>query len=488
MKRIIWLALLLALMQFLITPSLAYADEGEVEEPSLVVKSVVAGLSGRSSYEYIELYNPSTQSIFLDSWTLTHLRKEGSVTQNFTLHGTVTAGSSVLFAGSDSELAALPPDFLLKESSVVTTGGIVRLQNDKQTTIDEVHWGDAGTTNTSPLSTGMALYRRFSDGRPLTTGDEIQDYQFIQASTVIPGGGGYLPYSAPINTCSGVIISEIAANVPTERQFIELYNSSDVPVELDGCRLQTNRSMTKSYTLTGTLGSGEYRAYIVAGTELLLTKTTSGSVYLLASNSETEVDARSYDSLEGETSWAWYGADDWRQTFLLTPNESNVWQEFLPCEIGYERAVDSGRCRKIVVDEVVVSECETGKYRNAETGRCRNIENSVGSLSPCGIDQYRNPETNRCRSTLSQTTELVACKEGQERSADTNRCHTATSPSTIPASDFPVESAQEAGKVFVGWWVLGGAGIIGLAYAGWEWRREASTLIKRASSVFRFGK
>jgi len=47
---------------------------------------------------------------------------------------------------------------------------------------------------------------------------------------------------------------------------------------------------------------------------------------------------------------------------------------------------------------------------------------------------------------------------------------------------------QEAGKTFVGWWVLGGVGSMGLAYAGWEWRREAAELIKRASSVFGLGK
>jgi hypothetical protein len=469
-------------------PSLAFADEREVVKPSLVVKSVTAGLSGHASYEYIELYNPSTQSVFLDSWTLTHLRKEGSVTQSFTVHGTVAAGSSVLFAGSDSELTALPPDFLLKESSVVTTGGIVRLQDDKQMVVDELHWGDAGTTNTFSLSTGMALQRRFVDGHPLVTGDEKQDYQLIQALANTPGSGGYLPYSVPINNCSGIIISEIAANVPVERQFVELYNSSNASIALDGCLLQTNRSITKSYMLTGTLESGEYRAYYIAETELLLTKTTTGSVYLLASNGENETDAQSYDSLAEETSWAWYGTNDWRQTFLSTPSELNMWQEFLPCEIGYERAIDTGRCRKVVVDEGVISECEAGKYRSAETGKCRNLENSIAAPTPCESSQYRNPETNRCRSISPQTTELVACREGQERSAETNRCHSATSTSVIPASDFPVEPAKEAGKVFVGWWALGGVRVMGLAYAGWEWRREVSALIKRASSVFRFGK
>jgi hypothetical protein len=477
---------------FLFTPSLAYADEreGEVVQPTsqmpqLIIKAVAAGVSGRSAYEYIELYNPNSQDVFLDSWTLSHLRKEGVITQSFTLYGTVKARTSVLLAGSDSELAALSPDFTLKANSIVTTGGILRLMDATESTVQELRWGDTVTGDALTLATGSVLKRRFSSGLPVSTGDVKQDFQTDFVVNYSPEKGGFIPYLAPVNDCADIFISEIAANVSSDHQFIELYNAGTDSVVLDGCLLQTNRSATKSYELVGTLTSGEYRAYMVAATELQLTKTTAGSVYLLASDGESETDVRSYESLSTETSWAWYETGDWRQTFTPTPNKANIWQEFLPCEVGYERAPDTERCRKIVINEEVVSECETGKYRNPETGRCKTIE-VVDVVTPCRTDQYRSVDTNRCRSVTSATATLAPCKDNQERNTETNRCRVTAS--VVPAVDYSVEPTKEATSAFTGWWVLGGIGLLGLGYAGWEWRSELRMMIRKTGSFFQTGK
>ena len=176
MKRIIWLAVLAVVTVFLFTPSLARASDREVEalqSPGLVIKAVAAGISGRASYEYIELYNSTSQDIYLDSWSLTHLRKDTIVTQGFLLRGMVKANSSVLFAGSDAELAVLSPDFTLKES-VVTTGGIVRLTNAQQSIVEELKWGDAVTGGDAlALATGSVLRHRFENGLPVVTGNNL---------------------------------------------------------------------------------------------------------------------------------------------------------------------------------------------------------------------------------------------------------------------------------------------------------------------------
>jgi hypothetical protein len=87
-----------------------------------------------------------------------------------------------------------------------------------------------------------------------------------------------------INNCEGLALSEIAAN--NTPQFIELINRSDSVLDISGCQLQTNRSQTTSYIFADNtkLAAGGYVTVAIADTELALTKTTNGTVYLLSSD------------------------------------------------------------------------------------------------------------------------------------------------------------------------------------------------------------
>jgi hypothetical protein len=243
----------------------------------------------------------------------------------------------MLFAGADAALDELQSDFRIATSpGIVTTGGIVQLVDTTQTIRDYVSWGDTpGATLTLP--TGRMLERQYIDTIPSITGSMTKDFVSKLIDTQLPRGGGYIAYVAPVNRCEGIIISEIAANVAVDQQFVELYNPTDHSIDTTGCLLQTNRSTTKHHELSGTVQPGQYIALPIAAIQLTLTKTTTGTVYLLSSDGKEETDARSYDSLATNTSWSWFGEGDWRQTFALTPNAPNAWQEFLPCSDGYER-------------------------------------------------------------------------------------------------------------------------------------------------------
>ncbi len=216
----------------------------------------------------------------------------------------------------------------------------------------------------------------------------------------------------------------------------------------------------------------------VSKTDLTLTKTTAGTVYVLSSDGSTEVDARSYENLDSASSLALVGGT-WQQTFVVTPSGANEYQEFPSCEAGYTRNTLTGRCNKEAQATILVA-CEPGQYRSTETNRCRSLVASSSTLTPCDPGQYRNPDTNRCKSIAAAEATLKPCTQGYERNPDTNRCRKVLGASTsVPAAGFPVEPIADTAKAFTAWWALGGVLLLGLAYAGWEWRYEIRQLINR---------
>src|SRR5690606_25950595 len=110
---------------------------------------------------------------------------------------------------------------------------------------------------------------------------------------------------------------------------------------------------------------------------------------------QVEVDSVPYNGPSKETSWALIG-NEWLQTYAMTPGALNIYERYPPCEAGYERNVETGRCNKIVAP-TVLADCGEGRERNPETGRCRTIP-TLRELAPCREGQYRSEETNRCRS------------------------------------------------------------------------------------------
>lgn len=290
---------------------------------------------------------------------------------------------------------------------------------------------------------------------------------------------------------------------------MEVHNSTEQPILLNGCALQTNRSKSASHVLPEvSLGAGGYEVVYINQTGLTLTKTTTGTVYLLSPDLNQEIDSQYYQNLATGTSWSRFDESDWRQTFEVTPGEDNIYTQYLPCEPGYFRSEEANRCRKSV-DEAELEQCDIGKERNPETNRCRNIESASSSLVPCragqerspetnrcrniesvasglvpcGPNQERDPETNRCRQVGSSDSQLVPCREGQERDPETNRCRNIKS-NTVPTAGFAAIPVADSPTATAGWWLFGGVTILAAGYAGWEWRREVGGAIRRVASVF----
>jgi hypothetical protein len=402
--------------------------------------------------EYIKLYNPTNDPINLGQFRL----RSGSAGQSSTASNTTKLPFALLPAKT----------YIAYPIGLVDGGAWVWLEDAYG---QKVYNSTVEAYPSFTSRTGMAWSLNSA-----TDGWQWTEYPmpYNQENLFSQGGA--------INYCEGLRLSEIAANYAG--QFIEVYNQSDEPIDIAGCQLQTNRSDTARFVFpdgTG-LGGGAYLAISIAETDLTLTKTTSGTVYLLSSDGSVEVDAKSYEDLDEDTSLALVGGT-WLQTFTITPGKENQYTEFPPCSDGYLRNAETGRCNKIAAVQTLVP-CLPTQYRSSETNRCRNLTTATSLLKACAANQYRNPETNRCKLIASTASSLKPCAANQERNPATNRCRNVLA-STVPVADFPVESASASDSQSLGWVAFAGVGAMALGYAGWEWRYEIADFFRRLKGL-----
>lgn len=156
--------------------------------------------------------------------------------------------------------------------------------------------------------------------------------------------------------------------------------------------------------------------------------------------------------------------------------------EITDCGEGRERNPATGRCRNVSAARALTP-CKEGQYRSEETNRCRSIASAASTLKPCAEDQFRNPETNRCKK-IASADELKDCGEGRERNPETNRCRNVLGATTGPDAPFAPEQVNQTAQGMFGWWVIGGASLLALGYAGWQWRFEVKKAIEKFGSVF----
>jgi len=227
--------------------------------------------------------------------------------------------------------------------------------------------------------------------------------------------------------CDQVRINEILPNPSGSddgNEFIELHNTSDKSIKLNGCALQVDDG--KDLVLDDfSLAPNEYRTFSDTELGFTLTNSSGGTVYWLSPTDEVEVVVYP-ENLDDDQSYAWFGGVDqprWRATYTPTPSSKNTFTEYLPCPSGQSRNLDTNRCNNVVVQsDNGLGDCGPGRYRHPDTNRCRNLATAANALVPCSVDQYRSPETNRCRKVTTASSGLKACQPGQYRNPETNRC------------------------------------------------------------------
>lgn len=472
-------------------PTSAVSQPLRITEVQVSGKCLLAKCASTNSAEFVEIFNPNNSEVSLAGYELTFQNKSGtkSLIVSFDATQKLAPKQFALVTRDSTVSGALVVGSIAITNGLVDGAGALSLNGPvgtERVLVDQVAWGDIATgfygdkPATAP-ATNKSLQRCFTDGGLREFDPRSTAQEFIVYATELPTPGVGLecevPVPAqPINACEGLKINEIGAN--TTEQYIELRNDSSGDIDLAGCQLQTNRSTTKSHVFTQeVLPAGGLRLVLVKDTPLTLTKTTSGVVYVLSSDGLSEVDVQAYSGLATDTSWAYF-ADGWLQTYALSPGTENMALKYLPCEEGYQRNAETGRCNKIVALATLV-DCGEGKYRSEETGRCRAIP-AASVLAACKLGQYRSEETNRCRNVMAASTQKP-CKDNQYRSEETNRCRNLTATS-VPEAAFAVQPVKDGAMAFMGWWALGGVVLLAIGYAGWEWRSEVRAGFARVVS------
>jgi Lamin Tail Domain len=297
-----------------------------------------------------------------------------------------------------------------------------------------------------------------------------------------------------------ITINELLPNPAgsdTGHEFVELYNPNESLVNLAPYVLKVGVDTPKTYEFPA--GSViEARSYIVLDDDdMPFTLVNTTSQVTLESVDGTVIDESPvYTNSESGMAWALISGA-WQYTNMPTPaalNQATVItfdpdvEEAVtglkPCAPNQYRSLDTNRCRLLVTIGSTLTPCKDGQYRSETTNRCRSIASDSGTLTPCSDTQYRSTETNRCRLIASSdTSSLTPCKPSQERNPDTNRCRNVASTS-IPSAAFAVQPVADTGSALIGWWALGGIGIVAISYAVWEWRTEIIKSIRKLGSFF----
>lgn len=318
--------------------------------------------------------------------------------------------------------------------------------------------------------------------------------------TIIPTGyesildGGsctLIPLTSDVIQITELLPNPAGSDIGNE--YIEFYNPNLHDVDLTGYVLWVGPGFEKSYAVPAhTLLPAE--AYIrLSNTDILYTLVNSSSrAKLVAPAGNTVSEAPAYNNPLDNEAWGQINTI-WQYTNQPTPAAANKVSEYedteaiarvvalADCPAGKYRNTLTNRCRNIEADVSVLATCDIDEYRSPDTNRCRKVVVLASQVTACKDGQYRSEETNRCRN-IALTTEPTPCKENQERNADTNRCRNIVR--SVPSAAFAVEPVKEGSKAFVGWWALGGVGVLAGGYGVWEWRREMAGFIRKVSAFF----
>lgn len=446
---------------------------------------------GAQNIAAIEVYNASDLPVNLADWAMYAVLRDTSSQ----LISTVTTYAGWL----------LPGEHVVYSTSDTTT---YRLNSQKQAAVIgslELRFTGSGVGYKAAVAlmkdqSDLAFFRTYT-----STGYSLATQPFSSAPARVFYDDGL--YQAPSSAGALKIVevypygSDCAPNDESIfcGDYIKLMNSGAEAIDLSDFALRTDSSSTSrtaanTFTLGGTLNTGEYLAVYKtdAGSRISLTN-SGGYVWLEDAWGMLRFDTTitKYESAGvNEQGYAYALTQDDIWTWTTTPQPTAQNNITVPvvvvaeCPDGKYRNPDTGRCRTIEEAVNALSICEEGYERNPVTNRCRKVATvASATLTPCLEGQERNPATNRCRSIASAVAELLPCEEGYERNPDTNRCRKVNG-SVMPAADFPVAPVKAAAYDAAGWWAFGAVLAVVVGYGAWEWRAEIASFARRVLGIF----
>lgn len=370
----------------------------------IVIKAINPGYSfgGKSNVgEFIELAKLSDAPVSLADHILYYTSSSGKKIKIFEFaEDSQMVGETLLLRLASS------PDSSNSDATYTKTlaleAGPLELTH-KEEIIDMVCWRGSGCQPKFKSDDPTSLVRDLTTFEFSHRSDYTPDFDSTHPGLFIPS----VVESVVEPKCLGVQFSEVLSYYETtpSEQFIELYNSSDEDISLDGCQLQYKN---KSHPLSGVIKSHDFLAINAPSFVLSKNPTSSNTITLVDVNGDSVDELQFPHGQRKSASYAQFGIDSsgreqWLITFIPTPSAQNLFQEFPVCPKGKTLSLNSGHCVKPSTVKSLLQPCPAGKIRNSLSGRCKSIKSTTKEPKACKAGYELNPDTNRCRKIRQNT-------------------------------------------------------------------------------------
>lgn len=285
--------------------------------------------------EYVELYNTSSTPADITSWSLKKRTAGGTESNLVSAFASqlLQPFSYLLIAHRNYSNTTTPPDVFYSGSDSLAANNSALLYNADKTLIDLVAWGTVSTSVGSPApnpSNNTILTRLPNDATGNGTDSDDSGLDFIETNglphtnqPITPPPDDTPSTTTPLfGSVTTIILNEIMPNPADGPEWVELYNPTDILVDLTGAALCDGRAGHCTIAeLTGTIDPHGFTVVYLKSNYL----NNDGDTVILLSDSST-IDTITYASLASNQTMARKtdGANEWSVTISPTPGTANI--------------------------------------------------------------------------------------------------------------------------------------------------------------------
>lgn len=321
----------------------------------IVISEIQTGSASDASQEFVELYNPTSADLSVDTWTMEYASSAGTAwTKKATLSGTIPAYGFFLLA-----TAGYASGDTVMTSGLAGTSGHVRIKNTNGTVIDVVGWGSAAHPETLAASAPVAggsieripgrlnsLAGNGEDSDSNAADYILREVSEPQRSSSAVEDPSLAPAEVPIEVIEPEPVEETPVVNPTylpvyisealpdpaspltdaKDEYIEVFNPNDQPVNLKGYTIRTGSNFRSYFTIGDVaVAAGGYSSFYSVDTKLGLTN-SGGAVQILDPLGNVLDVTDSYSTAKSGQAWADINGV-WMWTLNPTPGAANVLAE-----------------------------------------------------------------------------------------------------------------------------------------------------------------
>jgi len=328
----------------------------------LVISQIqITNGAGKTSNDFIEIHNPTGQSIDIKGYRLVKRTQTGATdipVKSFTDSFFIPSQGYFLWANSDYLDISTMPNATTTATIASDNGIALRFgSNDTGAIIDSVAWGEAqngfieGAVFPQNAEGGQTLMRNNNQDTNNNSADflitpssprhaeasvpspEIPSTPIPHTETpTVPIAPALSAGSAsPISCQNTILVNEIMINPEdsnADYEFVELYNQTDIEKDISNWVLSDSQGKTTKFTLPANTKIASHGFLIFYRPQIKITLNNSGDGVKLSDASGQICDASPYNSGAADEDMSYSRKNaNWVWTSTATPNTTNIFTE-----------------------------------------------------------------------------------------------------------------------------------------------------------------